>query len=206
MESLDLKKELKTLYTARKGRPEFVDVPELQYLMFDGHGDPEQTPLMQEGFQALFSVAYPIRFAIKDRDQIAYSVMPPEGLYWDLGDTLDLDAMESWHWTLMILQPAFVTVDDVEQAQKQALDKGIAAAARIRLESYHEGLSAQVMHVGPYSEEGPTIASLLDFIAAEGYRAHGKHHEIYLGDPRRAKPENLRTIIRQPIKGTVSRA
>ncbi len=199
MKTLDFKKELKELYSARKNRPAIVDVPEMQFLMFDGHGNPEDSPLMQEGFEALYSLAYPIRFAIKDRDQVAYSVMPPEGLFSSPSGDLELDDMESWKWTLMIMQPDFVTGDDLEAAQKQAADKGIAPAAQVRLEAYHEGLSAQVMHVGPYSEEAPTIELLHEFIAAQGYGNRGKHHEIYLGDPRRAKPENLRTIIRQPI-------
>ena len=199
MKTLDHKKELKELYSARRGRPAIVDVPQMQYLMFDGHGNPENTPMMQEGFQGLFSVAYPIRFAIKDRDEIAYTVMPPEGLFWSPSGGLELGDMEAWSWTLMMMQPDFVTAHDVQVAQKQALDKGNTPAARVRLETYHEGLSAQVMHLGPYSEEAPTIALLHEFIAAEGYEMRGRHHEIYLGDPRRAKPENLRTIIRQPI-------
>ncbi len=199
METLDLKKELKELYTARKNKPAIVEVPEMQFLMFDGRGNPESTPVMQDGFEGLFSIAYPIRFAIKDRDEIAYTVMPPEGLFWSPSGDLELDDMESWEWTLMIMQPDFVDVEDVEEAQKQALDKGIAAASQVRLDRYDEGLSAQVMHIGPYSEETPTIEALHEFIESEGYSRQGKHHEIYLGDPRRAKPENLRTIIRQPI-------
>lgn len=199
METIDHKKQLKRLYSARKGQPTVVNVPELQFLMFDGRGNPEETPLMQEGFQALFSIAYPIRFAIKDREQIAYTVMPPEGLFWSPQGDLELGEMEAWQWTLMIMQPNFVTDEDVESAQKDALGKGMGSAALVRLDTYDEGLSAQVMHVGPYSAEAPTIKLLHDFIAAEGYEMRGTHHEIYLGDPRRAKPENLRTIIRQPI-------
>lgn len=199
MDTLDYKQELEELYSARKNRPAMVDVPEMQFLMFDGHGDPETTPLMLEGFQALYSLAYPIRFAIKDRDQIAYSVMPPEGLFWSSGDDLEVADMAGWHWTLMLMQPDFVTQDDLDVAQKRALENGIVPAGEVRLDTYAEGLAAQVMHVGPYSEEDPTIELLHEFIGAEGYKATGKHHEIYLGDPRRAKPENLRTIIRQPV-------
>lgn len=200
MKTLDHKKELKELYSARKNRPAIVDVPQMQFLMFDGHGNPEVSPLMQQGFQGLFSVAYTIRFAIKARDDVAYTVMPPEGLFWSDTGGLDLGEMEDWRWTLMIMQPDFVTAADFESARRQALEKGNEPAEHVRLDTYDEGLAAQVMHVGPYSEEGPTIQLLHDFIAAEGYERHGIHHEIYLGDPRRAKPENLRTIVRQPIR------
>lgn len=199
MKTIDHKKELKDLYSARKNRPTIVDVPEMQFLKFDGDGNPENSPLMQAGFQGLFSVAYTIRFAIKAQDDVAYTVMPPEGLFWSDATGLDLEDMKNWQWTLMIMQPDFVTAADVENARQQALEKGNEPAARVRLEPYDEGLAAQVMHVGPYSEEAPTIQLLHDFIAAEGYERRGIHHEIYLGDPRRAKPENLRTIIRQPI-------
>jgi len=199
VQTVDYKKEFKELYSARKGRPAIVDVPEMQFLMFDGHGNPEETTLMQDGFQGLFSLAYPIRFDIKARDEVAYSVMPPEGLFWSGNGSLELEQMEAWSWTLMIMQPDFVTQDDLAKAQKQALEKGIAPAAQVRLEKYHEGLSAQIMHVGPYSAEAPTIEMLHTYVADEGYERRGLHHEIYLGDPRRAKPENLRTIIRQPV-------
>ncbi len=200
MKTLDHKKELKELYSARKNRPAIVDIPRMQFLMFDGHGHPEVSPLMQEGFQGLYSVAYTMRFAIKARDQVAYTVMPPEGLFWSEAGGLDLGDMEDWRWTLMIMQPDFVTAADFASAQQQAVDKGNEPAGRVRLDEYDEGLAAQVMHLGPYSEEAPTIQLLHDFIAAEGYERRGIHHEIYLGDPRRSKPENLRTIIRQPIE------
>ncbi len=199
MQTIDHKKTLKELYSARKNRPAIVDVPELQFLMFDGHGNPEETPLMQEGFQGLYSVAFTIRFAIKDRDEVAFTVMPPEGIFWSSGDDLDPDDMDAWNWTLMLMQPDFVTQNDLNEAKQQALEKGNAPAEHVRLEAFHEGLSAQVMHVGPYDAEAPTIELLHAFIADEGYQNRGKHHEIYLGDPRRAKPENLKTIIRQPI-------
>ena len=200
MKTLDYKKELKELYSARKNRPAIVEVPRMQFLMFDGHGHPEVSPLMQEGFQGLYSVAYTIRFAIKARDEVAYTVMPPEGLFWSENGGLDLAAMEDWRWKMMIMTPDFVTSADFESAQQQAVEKGNESASRVRLDTYDEGLAAQVMHVGPYNQEEPTIRLLQDFITAEGYEQRGIHHEIYLGDPRRAKPENLRTIIRQPIE------
>ena len=200
MNTIDYKKELTALYSARKNRPAIVDVPRMQFLMFDGHGDPENSPLMQVGFHALYSLAYPIRFAIKDRDQIAYSVMPPEGLFWSSSDDLEPPDMAGWHWTLMLMQPDFVTHDDLDVAQKRALTNGIAPAGAVRFDAYEEGLSAQVMHVGPKGAEEPSIQLLHEFITSEGFKMRGKHHEIYLGDPRRAKPENLRTIIRQPVE------
>jgi hypothetical protein len=198
-ETIDLKRDLKTLYSARKGHPVVVDVPEMQFLMVDGRGHPATSSEFQGAFEALFSLAYPIRFAIKARADVAYTVMPPEGLFWSAEGGLETADLDSFEWTLMVMQPDFVGADDVERARRSAIEKGVGSASNVRFESFHEGLSAQVMHVGPYDAQGPTIDLLHAFIVDAGHRPHGKHHEIYLGDPRRAKPENLRTIIRQPI-------
>lgn len=200
MTTLDHKRVLKELYSARQGRPAVVEVPEMQFLMYDGKGNPETSPMMQEGMRALFALAYPIRFAIKAQDGISYTVMPPEGLFWSVDGLLDLTELDEWAWTLMIMQPEYVTRDHVERARQQAVDKGVEGVEAVRLDVYDEGLAAQILHVGPYDEEAPTIALLHDFILEHGHTARGRHHEIYLGDPRRAKPENLRTIIRQPIR------
>jgi hypothetical protein len=190
MESIDFKNEYKEIYSARKGKPAIVDVPEMQFLMFDGTGEPGNERF-RDGIGALYSVSYPVRFAIKDRDQIAYKVMPLQGLWGDLE--------AGWKWTMMIMQPDFVTQADIDKGIEAALANDMTIASKVRLERFAEGKCAQVMHVGPYSEEEPTIALLHAFIEEQGYQLAGRHHEIYLGDPTRAKPENLKTIIRRPV-------
>lgn len=190
METIDFTRQYRDIYTARKGMPRIVEVPELQYLMFDGTGEPGNERFLA-GIQALYSVSYPVRFAIKQRDRIAYKVMPLQGLWGD--------PQAGWEWTLMIMQPDFVTKAEIDEGVEAALAKGVAAAAEVRLERFTEGRCAQVMHVGPYSEEEPTIALLHDYIAEHGLAPSGLHHEIYLGDPNRSKPENLKTIIRRPV-------
>jgi len=199
--TVDLRRELSELYSAKRV-PAFVDVPELPFLMIDGHGDPNTAPAYAEAVQALYAVAYTIRFALKRRaEAVDARVMPLEGQWWtpDMA-TFSTDDKAQWNWTMMIVLP--------EQATPQVVDDARAAAARkhprapldrVRLERFAEGRCAQVLHVGPYSEEGPTVAALHAFIAANGCTLTGRHHEIYLGDPRRTAPGRLRTILRQPV-------
>jgi hypothetical protein len=199
--TIDLRRELSALYSATR-EPAFVDVPELSFLMIDGHGDPNTAPAYAEAVQALYSVAYTIRFALKRRpDPVDAPVMPLEGLWWtpDMA-TFSTEDKSAWDWTMMIVVPRQVTGEVVEETRAAAARKHpLAALDRVRLERFAEGRCAQVLHVGPYSAEGPTIAGLHAFIAANGCTLSGKHHEIYLGDPRRAAPERLRTIVRQPV-------
>lgn len=196
---LDLKREFHTLFAARQ-EPTLVDVPELSYLMIDGHGDPNTAPAYAEAVQAIYQVAYTLKFAMK-AGGTDYGVMPLEGLWWvpDMS-TFSTSAKSDWDWTLMILQPDLVALDMVEQAKEKAASKHPSAAiARVRLERFGEGESAQIMHIGPYAEEEPTIRRLHEFIDQQGLDLRGKHHEVYLGDPRRSAPDKLRTIIRQPV-------
>jgi hypothetical protein len=199
--TVDLRRELSSLYTAT-AEPALVDVPELPYLMIDGAGDPNSAPEYAEAVQALYSVAYTIRFALKrGADPVDAPVMPLEGLWWvpDMR-TFTVEDKSAWLWTLLILQSPAVTPSLVDDAGATALrKKGLPAIERVRFETFAEGRAAQVLHRGPYSAEGPTIAALHRFIADQGLALTGKHHEIYLGDPRRAAPEKLRTIIRQPV-------
>jgi hypothetical protein len=199
--TVDLRRELSSLYTAT-AEPALVDVPELKYLMIDGAGDPNTAPEYAEAVQALYSVAYTIRFALKrGADPVDAPVMPLEGLWWvpDMR-TFTVEDKSAWLWTLLILQSPAVTPSLVDDAGATALrKKGLPAIERVRFETFAEGRAAQVLHRGPYSAEGPTIAALHRFIADQGLALTGKHHEIYLGDPRRAAPEKLRTIIRQPV-------
>jgi hypothetical protein len=199
--TVDLRRALSALYSARR-EPAFLDVPELPYLMVDGHGDPNTAAAYPEAVQALYSVAYTIRFALKRRpDAVDAPVMPLEGLWWtpDMA-TFSTDDKSQWNWTLMIVVPDMVTAEVVEDARVAAARKHPTGVLdRVRLERFAEGRCAQVLHVGPYSAEGPTVAALHAFIAASGCALSGKHHEIYLGDPRRSAPEKLRTILRQPV-------
>jgi hypothetical protein len=196
----DLKQELKHLF-APPTHPVLVEVPELTFLMIDGKGDPNDSQEYMDAIKALYSVSYGSKFALKREAGLDYTVMPLEGLWW-VGDgtPLSFEAKESWKWTAMIVQPPEVTPELVRRVAAEALRKReLLALWKIRLESLHEGLAAQVMHVGPYSAERPTIEALHAFIEAEGCVPAGKHHEIYLGDPRRTAPERLKTVIRQPV-------
>lgn len=200
MDTLDLKKTYKTLFSAPATAPILVDVPPLSYLMLDGQGDPNTSPAYEAAVQTLYSVAYTLRFALKKAAVLDYTVPPLEGLWWakDMGAFLAADR-EAWQWTMMILTPEAVTREWFDKARAEARAKGAPAIERLRLETYAEGLSAHIMHIGPYAAEAPTIERLHAFIAAEGYAPAGKHHEIYLGDPRRTAAEKLKTIIRQPV-------
>ena len=199
--TVDLRRELRNLYSAPR-TPALLEVPELPFLMIDGHGDPNTAPAYAEAVEALYTVAYTVRFALK-RGPAAVDapVMPLEGLWWtaDMA-TFSVEDKAAWDWTMMILLPPQATDDVVDEARAAAArKKRLDPIDRVRRERYAEGLSAQVLHVGPYSAEGPTVATLHAFIADRGCRLTGKHHEIYVGDPRRSAPEKLRTIIRQPV-------
>ena len=198
---IDLEKQLGDLYRPAKGKIVEVDVPPLRYLMIDGHGDPNTSPLYAESVEALFSVSYTAKFAMKKGpQQTDYAVMPLEGLWWaDDMSTFSVDDKSNWKWTLMVLQPDFVpdeVIDDaIESVHKK---KQLPALDRLRLAEFTEGRCAQTLHAGPFSEEGPTIQRLHEFILARS-ALRGKHHEIYLSDIRRANPKNWKTVIRQPM-------
>ncbi len=199
---VDLKRDLGDLYKARQ-TPAVVDVPELQFLMIDGKGDPNTAAEWAEAMEALFSVSYTLKFMLKLGDTaLDYHVMPLEALWWDeQGFDPTRTDRDSWHWTAMIVQPDEVTDELFADALAQAAErKPLAAADRLRLERFEEGPCVQVLHVGPYSAEQPTIERLHKLAAEEGRPLRGKHHEIYLGDPRRAAPERLKTIVRQPVE------
>jgi len=197
-----LSKELEALYTASAKEPAIVDVPRMNYLMIDGKGDPNTSASFQTAMQTLFGVSYAAKFAVKKRAPSQdYRVMPPEGLWWT-DDKSRFDALhkERWKWTLMIMQPDVVTPELIDEIAARMREAGKAGALdRMRLEAFEEGLSVQVLHVGPYAGEGATIARMHEFARANGYEPRGRHHEIYLGDPRRSAPEKLRTILRQPV-------
>jgi hypothetical protein len=200
MKTIDLKKTLKPYYTASAAKPSIIDVPTMNALMVDGAGDPNG-PAFQEAVGSLYSVAYTMKFAFKKDKAVDYPVMALEGLWCadNIADFLN-NKRENWKWTLFIALPDIVTKKDVGEAV--ATVKKNAKFPRfpeVRFEKFAEGRAAQVMHVGPYAAEGPTIERLHRFVEEQGYQLRGKHHEIYLGDPRRSAPEKLRTIIRHPV-------
>lgn len=203
MIKVDFKKEFKQLYSPPRNKFTVVDVPPLQFLMVDGHGDPNVAQEYADALEALYAVAYKIKFASKQELERDYTVPPLEGLWWaeDM-DTFTVGRDKSrWDWTMMIMQPEWITAAmfaaarDVVQKQKAP-----AALAKLRLETYDEGLSVQILHIGSYDDEAPTLQRLHhEFMPANGYTFNGRHHEIYLSDPRRVAPEKLRTVLRQPV-------
>lgn len=203
MKKIDLKKELHTLFHAPVRSPEFIEVPPQQYLMIDGQGDPNTAQSYTDAIEALYSVSYTLKFMIKKgKKAIDYGVPPLEGLWWTnpISD-FSIQNKNAWHWTAMIMQPQFITAAQIAEATEQALKKKpLPAVPLLRLEQFIEGHCAQIMHIGPYASEAPTITLLHDFIHAAGNKRRGKHHEIYLSDPRRTAPEKLKTIIRQSIQ------
>jgi hypothetical protein len=203
MSKIDYKKELKLLYAASAKQAVLVDVPTLSYLSIDGTGNPNTSSAYQEAVQALFSLAYTIKFALKKSSApIDYAVMPLEGLWWvDDMRQFSVARKDEWKWTLMIMQPAIVTQPIVEACRAElARKKDLAALSQVKFAAFNEGKAAQVLHIGPFSEEGPTIQKLHAFIQANGLKLAGKHHEIYLSDIRKAAPEKWKTIIRQPVE------
>jgi len=202
MKKVDLKKELKGLYKASAKDVVQVDVPAFKFLMVDGEGDPNTSPEYTQAVEALFSVSYTAKFMVKKGPQpLDYSVMPLEGLWWaDDLSAFVANHRANWKWTMMIMQPHFVADEVIESAIAAVRSKKrLSGLEKLRLEGFTEGRCAQVLHVGPFSEEGPTIERLHAFIDARSGLT-GKHHEIYLSDIRRADPKNWKTIIRQPIR------
>jgi hypothetical protein len=202
MPTIDLKKTLKELYAPSATHMTIVDVPAMQFLMLDGMGDPNLAPEYAQAIEALYGVAYTLKFLLKHEQRLNYTVMPLEGL-WRVPDMREFSTAqkEHWRWTMMIAQPDDVTLPLFARAVTQVqAKKELPMLAHMRLASFHEGLAAQIMYLGLYANEGPTIAALHAFIHEQGYVLDGVHHEIYLSDPRRVAPEKLRTVIRQPMR------
>jgi hypothetical protein len=201
MAKIDLKSELKHLYQTSAKTVVQVDVPAFRFLMIDGKGDPNSSREYADAVEALFSVSYTAKFMLKKSAQgVDYAVMPLEGLWWsdDMSAFVNNDRSK-WKWTMMIMQPQFVDAALIQTAIAEVnRKKSLAATSALRLETFHEGVCAQTLHVGPFSAEGPTIQRVHAFIEARGELA-GKHHEIYLSDIRRAAPAKWRTVIRQPM-------
>jgi hypothetical protein len=202
MTKVDYKKALKHLYRPSAKEFEVVDVPPMNFLMVDGHGDPNTAQEYKDAIEALYAVAYALKFMSKKEKEMDYVVPPLEGLWWvENMETFTTEHKDAWDWTMMIMQPEWATHTMFEEAlQRVDKKKNLPALHKLRLDTYREGLSAQITYIGPYADEGPTIARMHTYIEENGYQLRGKHHEIYLGDPRKTAPEKLRTVIRQPIE------
>jgi hypothetical protein len=211
MKTLDLKKDLKAFYKPSAKKVEFIQVPCFHFLMIDGAiepgMEPGNSPLFEENMQALYGAAYTLKFTLKKRanDPVDYPVMALEGL-WDTRDgVFDFKIKDNWDYTLMILLPEIVTSVIFEEALEQMRKKkgDLPGYARLRLDTFEEGSCVQTMHIGPYATELETLERMQAFMAENGYRDlvgnGGKHHEIYMGDPRRAAPEKLKTVLRHPV-------
>ena len=203
MKKVDYKKKLKHLYGPSSKKIVIVEVPPMNYFMVDGEGGPAAESY-QQAIEALYGLSFTVKLNVKKGVGPDYTVMPLEGLWWAKDITaFSADRKDEWLWKMMIMQPDYVTAKHVNAATKQLREKkNPLALDKIRFESYHEGLSVQILHIGPYDDEGPTIAQMHKFIDENGYQLHMKHHEIYLSDPRRSKPEKLKTVLRQPITKT----
>jgi hypothetical protein len=200
---VDLKKELKHLYGPSAREVSVVDVPRMNYLMIDGEGDPNTSRDYADAIEALYAVSYAIKFKIKKSEgNVDYAVMPLEGLWWtDDMSNFSVEEKDAWKWTAMIMQPEEYVPRELVAPSKSEVQsrKSLPAIQRMRFEAFREGLSAQIMHFGPFSEEGPAIERIHRCIVERGGELRGEHHEIYLSDLRRTKPVRLKTIIRQPF-------
>ena len=202
---VDFKKKLKELYQPNAKNVVAVDVPEMQFLMVDGMGSPGDSKEYQDALAVLYPVAFKTKFLSKAKGK-DYVVPPLEGLWWaDNMDDFTEGKRDKWKWTMMIMQPEWITqeiVDEAIEITKEKKPELSELLPKLRLENYREGKVAQIMHIGPYSEEGPTVQKVHDFIKKEGgkFKGHNnKHHEIYLSDPRKANPATMKTVIRQPF-------
>jgi len=202
MSRRDIKRELGDLYRPSARVVQQVDVPTLRFLKIDGRGDPNTSPAYAEAVEALFALSYALKFrAKKSPFEVNYGVMPLEGLWWaDDMSSFTTGDRSDWQWTMMIMQPDFLDGEFIEETHVAVgAKKDLPGLQRIRLESFTESLSAQTMHIGPFSAEGPTIERVHRFIEESGRKPSGRHHEIYLSDIRKADSTKWKTIIRQPM-------
>lgn len=207
MEKLDLRKEYKQLYQPSAKKVELIEVPPFQFAMIDGMIELGQGPgtsqAFQDAIQALYGISFTLKFMSKLRkeDSLDYTVMALEGLWWVEDGEFDITKPGNWRWTAMIMQPAHITEAMYREALAQLRKKKDSPALdKLRLESFHEGLCMQIMHIGSYAAEPATLEKMHAFARDNGYTGRGKHHEIYLGDPRRANPAKLKTVLRHPVE------
>ena len=201
IQKVDHKKVFKPFYNPPK-KPVIVDIPIMNYLKINGQGNPNDSEEFAEKTQLLYALSYAIRFAVKKSMNIAYTVMPLEGLWWSQDmDTFVTRDKDSWEWTLMILQPEFVTAEMVEAGKAEVIrKKKLDQVSQVRFEPYDPGTVVTMMHIGSYDDEAPNIQWMHNFAHEQGFKLDGLHQEIYLSDPRKVAPEKMKTVLRQPIK------
>lgn len=206
MTPYDVKREFKHCYAPKNLDWELVDVPEQRFIAVDGRGDPNTSADYAGAVAALYAVAYTIKFASKRTIDLDFVVGPLEGLWWaDDPQAFASRAKDSWRWRMLISQPEWISEDMIGDAKQVAqTKKGLPVIAEVRHETLRERSSAQVLHIGPYDEEGHVLARLHDeWLDANKLRMSGLHHEIYLSDRRRTDPARLKTILRQPVQPAV---
>lgn len=202
MDKVDFKKTLKEFYNPKSRGFELVDVPDMQFVRVDGRGDPNTSPDWERAMGWVYSIAYTLKFASKGTLGRDYVVPPSEALWWadDMKSFID-GKKADWRWTLQLMVPDFVTPQMFDEAVAVSGRKLGAAPESLRFEREREGLSVQFLHIGSYDDEAPMIRRMHEeFIPANGLMETGHHHEIYLGDPRKAEPSKLKTIVRQPVR------
>jgi hypothetical protein len=201
MVKVDFKKTLKQLYNPSKKGFHIVDVPAMNFLMVDGKGDPNTSLEYQQAIEALYGISYGIKFALKSQGY-DHVIPPLEGLWWmeDMNEFSRAN-IARWQWTMMIMQPEWVTQDTIERVRTEIIKKkSNSYAERVKFELYYEGLAVQTLYIGAYDDEAPVIAEMHTFIKSNGYQTNGKHHEVYLSDVRKTAAEKLQTILRQSIR------
>jgi hypothetical protein len=211
MKTLDLKKNFKHLYQPSAKKIEVIQVPNLQFAMIDGAiekgSEPGKSPMFADATQALYGLSYTLKFTLKKRktNAIDYPVMALEGLWWVEDGIFDITVKDNWSYTLMIMQPDVITKDLFEEAREQVRRKkgGSEMLSKVKLAHFEEGLCVQVIHIGPYAAEPVTIDRMKEFMKENGLKdnvgPNGKHHEIYMSDPRKAAPDKMKTVLRHPV-------
>lgn len=202
MKKFDYSKDLKEFYKPSPKEVTIANIPTMHFLKIDGQGNPNNSEQFSKSVKALFALSYAIKFYIKKNIEMDYRVFPLEGLWWaeDMSE-FSVDKKDDWKWTLMIAQPKEVNEKIIEEQRTNVIQKkDLDFLKLLRYEPYYEGQVAQIMHIGPFSEEGPSVEKVHRFLDQINGKRSAKHHEIYLSDIRRADPAKWKTIIRQPFK------
>lgn len=202
MEKVDFRRERPDLYKPSAKDFTEVDIPDFAFLMIDGEGDPNTSESYAQALEALYALSYAAKFASKQSLDRDYVVAPLEGLWHSDRMESFVDRSKSeWKWTMMIRQPDWLDQGMVDDARAKSEKKGLASLASVRWQRFAEGASVQILHIGSYDDEAPTIARLhTEYLPQHGLVENGLHHEIYLSDPRRVDAAKLKTILRQPVR------
>jgi hypothetical protein len=211
MKTLDLKKQFKHLYQPSAKKIEIAQVPNLQFAMIDGAiekgSEPGKSPSFADSTQTLYGLSYTLKFMLKKRktDAVDYPVMALEGLWGVEDGKFDITVKDNWFYTLMIMQPDVITQEIFETAREEVRKKkgDSPLLSKVKLAHFEEGLCVQTMHIGPYATEPTTIDHMKEFMLENGLQdnvgPNGKHHEIYISDPRKAAPDKMKTVLRHPV-------